>query len=111
MGKVQRIPEAISTPDRADQVLGRRRKSVPLTAVEMDWSNCPMAQRYPTWEMYWASLDEERQDASATGRLPHPATKAKFEQEHPGRPTPTDLAPKEDVSSAAVIRRAYGTKD
>lgn len=82
-----------------------------FTPVEMDWSGCPLAKAYPTWEMYWEALSDERIEAALEGRAPHPATVAKFPPDHAGRPTPTDIAPADQVTSAAIMRRQYGTKD
>lgn len=54
-------------------------------------------------------LAEERAAAKTENREPHPATVAKFDADHPGRPTPTDLAPANAVTTAAKIKRAYST--
>lgn len=54
-------------------------------------------------------LAEERAAAKAERREPHPSTVAKFLPDHSGRPTPTDLAPADAVTTAAKIKRAYST--
>lgn len=56
-----------------DRVLGARKPSPPTSHKAVDWSQCPLAQRYPQWEDYWAALAQERVDAKREGRALHPA--------------------------------------
>jgi hypothetical protein len=36
---------------RVDQVLGHRKPGSPETS-SIDWSDCPLAKRYPTWSVF-----------------------------------------------------------
>lgn len=74
----------------------------------MDWSQCPLAKMYPTWEDFWGQLAEEREDAKEEKREPHPvAAKPETDQEDVDC---IDPRIKYELS-AADIRRRYKTKD
>lgn len=63
------IPFRDADPSKVDGVLGKKRKA----DTDVDFSDCPLAQRYPTWDAYHIQLAEERAAAIREGRAPHPA--------------------------------------
>ena|SRR5277367_5441970 len=90
---------------KIDMVLGKKRKA-PSSPQRIDWSNCPLAKRYPSWETWHRSLKEEREEAAAEGRAPHPAA----------APPPKPLHVNELLGpvggpTVSQMKREYGSKD
>lgn len=57
-------------PSNVDRILGPRIKR---RVDHHQLSSYPLAQTYPTWDMYHEALATERAEASREGRKPHPA--------------------------------------
>ena len=71
-GKVIRQPTCDLPPRyterQVEMVLPRRdRSKTGEPAAAIDWLNCPLAQRYPTWDVWHEALANEREHARATG--------------------------------------------
>jgi hypothetical protein len=100
-------------PERADAVLGRRRRHY-LNPAEQRVRQLAICQAYPTWDMYHEQIATERLEAYLKGRKPHRATEPPPIRGAGGGGHPTggdDNDPMYDGPSAAVIKRRYGTKD
>ena len=46
----------------------RQQKAQGPSSIDVDFSDCPLAQRYPTWDAYHEQLAEERAAAIREGR-------------------------------------------
>ena len=91
-----------------DNVIGPRKPGSPETS-NIDWSECPLAKRYPTWSVFLQALSEERKQALLERREPHPAAAPPLRgpiTTH--RPNSWDNAPQLTASQA---NRMYGTTD
>ena len=78
-----------------DANLGKQRDRVD----EPDWNGCPLAMKYPHWDMFHEALYHERINAAAEGRNPHPAATP---------PKPSDRIPPEPVVGVSAARAKRG---
>lgn len=90
-------------PKIIDNIVGSRRPTA--RSSNIDWSNCPLAKRYPDWEAFHEALAGERARQKAGGALAHraalPPPRGMNKLPPPGR------GPWEDGPSAADVRREY----
>ena len=92
-------------------MIGRRRTQL----ERVDWSEAPLAKRYPDWDRFWNEVNKERQAAIAEGREPHPAARVCPPQERRtdinpvGRPKES-LLEMEGALTVGEINRQYGSK-
>jgi hypothetical protein len=91
---------------KIDQILGKKHESPLGGSNNVDWSNCPLAKRYPCWERYHQALRIERDEAMAEGRKPHPAAAPPTRQSRVAEP----LGPAGGLT-VEQVKRQYGTKD
>jgi hypothetical protein len=87
-----------------DRVIGKKHRS-PLNAV-MDFSECPLAKRYPNWDLFLDALYEERKAAKLEKRDPHPATLPPYVSPYEEREIPVCKG-----LSPSAIKLQYGSKD
>lgn len=101
------LPMRDRDPAEVDRVIGKRLLS-PIRSNNVDFSQCPLAQRYPDWESYYKQLADERLDAATECRPVHPA--AAPPPKRLGTPK-FDPPPWHTGSSVGDINKSYGSKD
>jgi hypothetical protein len=83
-----------------DLILGKKRKRP--EKILMDFSKCPLALKYPSWDLFLEEIHEERKEAIAENRPMHPAAAPP-----PGKPKEEPVCPGMFVGQ---VKSQYGSK-
>lgn len=91
-----------------DKVVGKKRKSV-KACEPIDFSQCQLAQRYPTLDDYFEEIYKQRMEQRSGGRLAH--TAAIRPSQRIESVQKKESPPWEDGPSAADVNKTYKTTD
>lgn len=89
-----------------DTIVGKRKAGGAEDSGTVDWSQCPLAKHYPTWEVFHQQLADERREAKNQGRPAHRAAA-------PPLRAPRDHTPEQTTGLPSVgkVNARYETTD